>query len=86
MTIGGTCDDGKSCGVKQRTEPRLDAPDLVPQRLKDGMTVTVVCFTTGDTVSNRGRGSSDVWYQIGNGAYVPVVYMNLEGTDDPAPC
>jgi hypothetical protein len=88
MTVGivGTCDDGKSCGLRQRAEPRLNAPDLVKDRLKDGMTVTPVCSTTGDRVTNKGRGSSDVWYQIVNGAYVPVVYMNLEGTDDPPPC
>ena len=74
--IVGTCDEGGTCGVKQRTEPRNAAPRLVPNDLFDGATVSVVCKTVGDPRASSGR-SSDVWYQLSNGAYVNSVYMNI---------
>jgi serine/threonine-protein kinase len=75
--IVGTCDEGGSCGVKQRTAPYVDAERLYPDDLKDGMTVSVVCRTTGDIRSNEGYGSSYVWYRLLNGAYVNSVYTSI---------
>lgn len=74
-TIIGTCDEGGSCGVRQRTAPFTDAPSLYPSDLQDGMAVIAVCQTVGDTRSNRGVGSSNVWYRLNSGAYVSSVYM-----------
>jgi serine/threonine protein kinase, bacterial len=77
-TIVGTCDEGGSCSVKQRTQPYTDAPRLHPTDLKDGSTVRVVCQTTGDLRSSDGHGASYVWYRLVNGAYVNVVYTTLK--------
>ena len=81
--IVGTCDEGGSCGVKQRTGPYNDAPRLVQNTLQDGTVVTLVCQTTGDYKSSAGHGSSNVWYRLDNGAYVNSVYMNLQGSGIP---
>lgn len=75
--IVGTCDEGGSCGVQQRTAPSNEAPRRHPNDLKDGMTVSVVCQTIGDLRSSEGRGSSFVWYRLLNGAYVNSVYTTL---------
>lgn len=76
LTIVGTCDEGGTCGVKQRSAPYTAADRLVPNDLQDGNVVTVVCQTNGDLRSSDGRGSSSVWYRLENGAYVASVYMN----------
>ncbi|MDT5180777.1 MAG: serine/threonine protein kinase, bacterial, partial [Mycobacterium sp.] len=86
VTVVDTCDEGGSCGVRQRSAPRKTAPNLVPDLLTDGTSVAAVCRTTGDVMSSEGHGSSSVWYRLKNGAYVNVVYFNLEGTDDPPSC
>ena len=78
-TIVGTCDEGGSCGVKQRTAPYVSAPRLYPDDLHDGVQVTLSCQTVGDVRSSAGHGSSSTWYRLNNGAYVNMVYM------DPAP-
>ena len=75
--IVGTCDEGGSCGVQQRTGPYNEAPRKYSNDLKDGMTVSVVCQTIGDTRSSEGHGSSSIWYRLVNGAYVSSVYTNL---------
>jgi len=75
--IIGTCDEGGSCGLQQRTGPYNEAPRKDPADLKDGMTVSVVCQTIGDPRSSEGRGTSYVWYQLLNGAYINSVYTNL---------
>jgi len=82
--VVGTCDEGGTCGVKQRTLPRIEAPRLVPNDLKDGAMVTVVCQTTGDLRSSAGHGSSYIWYRLYNGAYVNSVYLNLQTSGIPA--
>ena len=74
--ITGTCDEDGSCGVKQRNAPRNAAPAITSQPLLDGTQVGIVCQTSGDTRQNSGYGSSDLWYQIPNGAYIPAVYVN----------
>lgn len=74
--IVGTCDEGGTCGVKQRSAPYTAADRLVPNDLHDGNAVTVVCQTIGDVRSSDGRGSSSVWYRLANNAYVASVYMN----------
>lgn len=79
----GTCDEGGTCGVRQRTAPRNDAPNLVPNTLQDNETVTVTCQTTGEFRRSSGR-SSYVWYQLANGAYVNSVYLNVYGSAIPA--
>ncbi|WP_084223478.1 protein kinase domain-containing protein [Mycolicibacterium holsaticum] len=76
--IVGTCDEGDSCGVKQRNAPYVDAGPLYPSSLKDGMTVRVVCYTTGEAQANSGHGTSYYWYRLANGAYVSLVYTDLK--------
>lgn len=83
--VVGTCDEGGSCGVKQRTAPYTDAPRLYSDDLQDGMAVTVVCQTTGDVRSSQGYGSSRMWYRINNGAYVNSVYLKVAAAVLP-PC
>ncbi|MGX9789738.1 protein kinase domain-containing protein [Mycobacterium sp. MMS18-G62] len=75
--IVGTCDEGGSCGVQQRTGPYNEAPRKYSNDLKDGMTVSVVCQTIGDLRSSQGHGSSYVWYELLDGAYINSVYTNL---------
>jgi serine/threonine-protein kinase len=75
--IVGTCDEGGSCGVQQRTGPYNAAPRKYSNDLKDGMTVSAVCKIIGDGRSSEGRGVSYVWYQLLNGAYINSVYTNL---------
>ena len=84
LTIVGTCDEGGTCGVKQRNAPYTAAGRLVPGDLQDGNSVTVVCRTTGDVRTNEGRGTSSVWYRLDNGAYVAAVYMNTEPAGIPS--
>ncbi len=76
--VVGTCDEGGSCGVKQRIAPYTDSERLYPNDLKDGTAVTVVCQTTGDLRSSAGQGSSYVWYRLYNGAYINAVYLRLQ--------
>lgn len=81
-TIGvvvGTCDEGGSCGVKQRNAPFTAAPRLVSNDLQDAMSVTLVCQTSGDVRSSAGYGSSSTWYRLQNGAYVNSVYLDVSG-------
>jgi serine/threonine-protein kinase len=81
--IVGTCDEGGTCGVKQRVAPYNEAPRLFPDALEDGTLVTVVCQTVGDPRSSRGHGSSSVWYRLFNGAYVNAVYLDFQGSGVP---
>lgn len=86
-TIGvvvGTCDEGGSCGVKQRNAPLTAAPRLVSSDLQDAMSVTLVCQTSGDVRSSAGYGSSSTWYRLQNGAYVNSVYLDVSGPALPA--
>jgi len=84
-TMVGTCDEGGTCGVKQRNGPYVGAPSLYPDLLGDGTKVTPVCQTTGDVRTNAGYGSSDVWYRLDNGSYVNSVYMVLDGPASSIP-
>lgn len=84
-TITGTCDEGGSCGVKQRNAPRNSAPGITSQPLLDGAQVGIVCQTIGDARQNSGYGSSDIWYQIANGAFIPAVYVTT-GTEGFPQC
>jgi hypothetical protein len=84
-TIAGTCDEGGSCGVKQRNAPRNAAPGITSQPLFDGTRVGIVCQTIGDTRQNSGYGASNLWYQITNGAFIPAVYLNT-GTEGFPQC
>lgn len=84
LTIAGTCDEGGSCGLKQRHAPYTDADRLVPDDLHDGYSVTVVCQTNGDMRTNAGRGASRVWYRLDNGAYIPSVYVAGAPTGVPS--
>ncbi|MCV7229071.1 protein kinase domain-containing protein [Mycolicibacterium komossense] len=80
----GTCDEGGTCGVKQRAAPFNESERLVPDDLLDNMPVTVVCQTIGDFRSNQGQGSSYTWYRLYNGAYVSSVYLDVRGSGIPA--
>jgi hypothetical protein len=82
--VVGTCDEGGSCGVKQRTGPYTEAPRLYQTDLRDGVTVTVACQTVGDVRSSRGAGSSAIWYRLNNGAYVSSVYVNVSSYGLPS--
>jgi serine/threonine protein kinase, bacterial len=81
--IVGTCDEGGSCGVQQRTAPYSDAPRLYPNDLQDLTTVRLMCQTIGDLRTSGGQ-SSFVWYQLYNGAYVSSVYMDPQPVGIPA--
>jgi len=76
-TLVGTCDEGGTCGVRQRNAPYNAAPNLFSGTLNDGQTVTLRCKTTGDSRSNEGHGTSTTWYQLSNGAYVNAVYFDV---------
>jgi TIR domain len=85
--ITDTCDEGGSCGVKQRIAPRIEAQSLNGTNpLKDGTTVAVVCQTSGDIGSNRGHGNSPLWYKLSNGAYVNSVYVNIQASGPIPAC
>ena len=81
--IVGTCDEGGTCGVKQRNAPYTDAPRLYPNDLRDGMTVTLLCQVSGDVRSSAGHGASSVWFRLDNGAYVNSVYVNAPPSGIP---
>ena len=76
-TVVGTCDEGGSCGVKQRIYPFTEAPRAYSTDLVDGTVVAVVCGTEGDTRSSRGYGTSNIWYRLVNGAYLPSVFVDI---------
>ncbi|MCV7176167.1 serine/threonine-protein kinase [Mycolicibacterium sphagni] len=78
--IEGTCDEGGTCGLKQRTAPYTDSPRLYSDDLHDGSAVTMSCQTIGDLRSNAGVGSSRIWFRLDNGAYVPAVYVTTTAT------
>ena len=84
--IVGTCDEGGSCGVQQRTGPSNTAPRKYPNDLEDGITVSVVCKIIGDPRSSEGRGSSYVWYRLVDGAYINSVYTNLNAPSGMPTC
>ncbi|MFZ0834181.1 MAG: protein kinase [Mycobacterium sp.] len=81
--VVGTCDEGGTCGVKQRTAPRNAAPRLMRNDLFDNATVSVMCQTVGDFRASSGR-SSEIWYQLANGAYVNSVYLDVAASGIPA--
>lgn len=83
VVIVGTCDEGGSCGVQQRTQPYNSAPRLYPNALRDGTSVAVVCATTGDLRTSRGRGASRIWYMLNNGAFINSVYATSPRTEIP---
>jgi len=82
--VVGTCDEGGTCGVKQRRAPYTEAPRLYSTDLHDGATVTVVCRTTGDLRASEGQGASFVWFQLNNGAYVSSVYLDIQPAEVPS--
>lgn len=82
--IVGTCDEGGSCGVQQRTGPFNAAPKMYPNVLQDGSSVTVTCQALGDTRSSGGHGASRVWFRLENGAYINSVYTSLPAAGIPS--
>ncbi len=74
-TIEGTCDEGGTCGLKQRNAPRTAAPAITASLLMDGASVSIVCHTTGDIRQNSPGAPSNIWYRLTNGAYIPAVYV-----------
>lgn len=82
--IVGTCDEGGSCGVQQRTAPFNSAPKMYPTVLQDGSAITVMCQLPGDPRSSSGQGSSRVWYRLDNGAYINSVYTALDTARVPS--
>lgn len=82
--VVGTCDEGGTCGVKQRTAPFNSAPALYPSVLMDGARITVVCQTRGDTRASAGHDSSNLWYRLDNGSYVNSVYLDTDAWQSPS--
>lgn len=81
--IIGTCDEGGSCGLKQRNAPYSEAPRLFPNDLQDGNAISVRCGVIGDLRASSGR-SSRAWYRLTNGAYIAAVYTTLDPSLVPA--
>lgn len=84
--ITDTCDEGGSCGVKQRDAPYTGAKSLVPHVLQDDDRVDLVCQTDGDSASNKNHGNSNIWYRLSNGAYVNSVYVKIQSSERIPPC
>jgi serine/threonine protein kinase, bacterial len=84
--VVGTCDEGGSCGVRQRNAPYVAAPSLVPNTLQDGSSVTARCQTNGDAQSSAGHGTSFLWYRLDNGAYVNSVYLDMSAATGIPTC
>ena len=63
--------------MKQRIYPFTEAPRAYSTDLVDGTVVAVVCGTEGDTRSSRGYGTSNIWYRLVNGAYLPSVFVDI---------
>lgn len=82
--VVGTCDEGGTCGVKQRNAPFNSAPALYPNALMDGARITVVCQTRGDTRASAGHETTNVWYRLDNGAYVNAVYLDTDAAQSPS--
>lgn len=82
-SVYGTCNEGGSCGLRQRSAPYTSAGRLVAHDLADGESVVVMCQVGGDLRTSDGR-SSSTWFRLDNGAYVPSVFLDLP--DAPPPC
>jgi hypothetical protein len=79
-SITGTCDQqGKCYGVKQRTEPKNDAPQLVPDILDEGASVQIVCQSIGELKTETDHAPSNLWYRFTNGAYINSIYITPPG-------
>lgn len=79
-SITGTCDQkGKCYGVKQRTEPKNDAPQLVPDILDEGASVKIVCQSIGELKTETDHAPSNLWYRLTNGAYINSIYITPPG-------
>lgn len=83
--IIGTCDEGESCGVQQRSAPFTSAPRLYPLDLFDGTLLAIVCKSEGDLRSSRNRVPSSTWYRLSNGAYIPSVFILISARGPTAP-
>jgi serine/threonine protein kinase len=81
--IIGTCDEGGTCGVRQRNRPAKAAPSLYLNALEDGTLVDVICQTKGDLQSSSSRGTSNTWYRIANRAYINAVYLEVMSVGIP---
>ena len=84
-SITGTCDQQKICyGAKQRTEPKNDAPQMVPDILPEGAAVQISCQIHGELKTETDHAPSDLWYRLTNGAYINSIYITPPGTEIPA--
>ena len=84
-SITGTCDQQKIChGAKQRTDPKNDAPQLVPDILPEGAAVEISCQIRGELKTETDHAPSDLWYRLTNGAYINSIYITPPGTEIPA--
>jgi hypothetical protein len=52
--------------------------------IADGTLVTVVCETTGSTLTDSAGFSGSLWDQLGSGAYIPNVYLDTQ-VNGPTP-
>ena len=83
-SITGTCDQqGKCYGAKQRTEPRNDAPQLVPDILDEGASVKIACQSIGELKTETDHAPSNLWYRLTNGAYINSIYITPPGGEIP---
>jgi hypothetical protein len=83
-SITGTCDQlGKCYGVKQRTEPKNDAPQLVPDILDEGASVKIACQSIGELKTETDHAPSNLWFRLTNGAYINSIYITPPGGEIP---
>ena len=83
-SITGTCDQqGKCYGVKQRTDPKNDAPQLVLDILDEGASVQIVCQSIGELKTETDHAPSNLWYRLTNGAYINSIYITPPGGEIP---
>lgn len=83
-SVKGTCDQQGTCyGVQQRSEPKNDAPRLIPDVLSEGTPVRISCQTKGELKTETDHAPSDLWYRLTNGAYINSIYITAPGTAIP---
>ncbi|MCJ1701976.1 hypothetical protein MT356_19875 [Rathayibacter festucae] len=61
-------------GIFPRSSPQMNDSNRVGAALADGTPVSVVCETTGATVTSD-VGTSDIWERLDTGAYLPNVFV-----------
>ena len=61
-------------GIYPRSTPSMDAQYRSGAAIPDGKRITVVCETTGETVTSD-AGTSNIWEKTADGVYFPNVFV-----------